>query len=51
MPVTEITELREKTMKLSQKCFVNAKLDVSTIQCRGACASISIRLKRKRQDH
>ena len=51
MPVTEITELREKTMKLSQKCFVNATLDVFTIHLCGACALISIRLRSKRQDH
>ena len=36
MPVTEITELREKTMKLSQKCFVNATLDVFAIHLCGA---------------
>ena len=36
MPVTEITELWEKTMKLSQKCFVNATLDVFAIHLCGA---------------
>ena len=51
MPVTEITESREKMMKLCKKCFMNATLDVFTIHMCGAFASISIRLKSKRKDH